>query len=122
MTGKDSLRGDGPARMPEARDGLRSGKIPRRAGLIIEAQRQEFRVHFNAETLAFTGAQLPEVTDADNPRMVFEERVTMLRDLCAATDALFEAFLKMRCSSSWESQTGNIRKWIMQNAKAMAAP
>jgi len=121
MTGKDSLRGDGPSRMPEAREAVRSGKIPRRAGLILDVQRQEFRANFNAETLAFTAAQLPEVTDADNQRMVFEERVTMLRDLCAGMDALFAAFLQVRCSSAWESQTSGIRKWIMQGGKAAVA-
>src|ERR1019366_7099513 len=41
QTGRDSLRGDGPSRMPEARDGLRSGKVPRKAGLLLHVNGQD---------------------------------------------------------------------------------
>lgn len=121
QTGKDSLRGTGPAKMPEARDALRSGKMPRKAGLLIDAQGQQFALNFNAEAFAAGSAQLPEVQDAETPRVVFEERVGLLRDLCKATDAMFEAFLKVRCSSAWEGQTSTIRRWILQSAKPIAA-
>ena len=43
QTGKDTLRGDGPSRMPEARDALRTGKLPRKAGLILDVNRQQYR-------------------------------------------------------------------------------
>ena len=81
VSGKDALRGDGPSRMPEARDALRTGKAPRRAGLVIDAQRQQFSGTFNAERFSFSGATLPEVPDADTPRVLFEERIALLRDL-----------------------------------------
>jgi hypothetical protein len=121
QTGKDGLRGDGPSRMPEARDGVRSGKVPRKCGLILEAKRQLFSFNFNAESFALNAAKLPDVEDADTPRKLFEERVTLLRDLCEGVDALFAAFLKLRCSSAWESQTSAIRKWIMSPMKVIAA-
>jgi hypothetical protein len=121
QTGKDSLRGDGPVRMPEARDGLRTGKVPRKAGLILDAKRQQFTVTLAAEDFGFSAAKLPEIEDADTPRTLFEERVSLLRDLSKSVDALYETFLKARCSSAWESQTSAIRKWIMQSAKPVAA-
>src|SRR5205085_10361957 len=34
QSGKDSLRGVGPTRMPEARDAIKSGKLPRKAGFV----------------------------------------------------------------------------------------
>ena len=64
---------------------------------------------------------LPEVEEAENPRVLFEERIALLRDFCTCIDALYETFLKLRGSSSWEGQTGAIRKWIVQPAKAVAA-
>jgi hypothetical protein len=121
QTGKDSLRGDGPTSMPEARDGLRSGKVPRKAGLILDANRQQFSFAFNSESFAFGAAKLPDVEDADTPRKLFEERIALLRDLCQATDGLFDAFLKLRCSSAWEGQAASIRKWILSPAKSVAA-
>jgi hypothetical protein len=121
ISGRDTLRGDGPTRMPEARDALRSGKVPRKLNLILESSGRQFELSLSAETLALSAAKLPDVEKADDTRVIFEERVSMIRDLCSALDALFAAFLKLRASSSWESQTTSIRKWIMHPLKAGAA-
>jgi hypothetical protein len=121
QSGHDWLRGDGAARMPEARDGLRSGKVPRKAAVVLVAGGQEFRFTFNPETFALASAKLPDVEEAENPRVLFEERITMLRDLCAAIDGLFGAFLKVRTSSAWEGQVNTIRRWILKGAKSATA-
>jgi len=81
QTGKDTIRGDGPSRSPEARDALRVGKAPRKAGLILHASSQQFDLTLNAETFGVASAKLPEVEDADTPRTLFEERIGLLRDL-----------------------------------------
>ncbi len=120
-TGKDALRGEGPDRMPEAKDALRSGKLPRKAGLVMDVNNQQFTFTFNPEALAVGSLKMPEVEDAETPRALFEERISLLRDLCKSVDALFETFLKVRTGSSWEGHTGTIRKWIAQSAKAVAA-
>ena len=121
QTGKDSLKGDGPGRMPEAMDALRSGKVPRRAGLIADINRQQYSFTLSAEPLALGGAKLPDVEEAESPRVLFEERVALLRDLCKGLDALYDTFLKVRASSAWEGYTGKVRRWITQPAKATAA-
>jgi len=120
LTGRDTLRGTGPSRMPEAKDALRTGKLPRRMGLVLDPG-QQFTLTLNAETLAITSARLPEVEDAQTPRVAFEERVTLIRDLWGAIDSLFESFLKRRSSGGWESRTTAIRKWIQQAPQAVAA-
>jgi hypothetical protein len=121
QTGRDVLKGDGPSRMPEARDALRSGKLPRKAGMIIDANRQQYSFTLNAEQLSFSGTKLPDVEEAENPRVELEERVTLMRDLCGAIDGLFETFLKLRSSSGWEGHVNGIRRWIMQPVKTAAA-
>jgi hypothetical protein len=121
LSGRDTLRGDGPTRMPEARDALRTGKLPRRAGLVLDFARQQFNLTFNAESFSITSARLPKVEEADTPRAQFEERVALMRDLWKAIDSLFEVFLKRRCSSAWESQTSAIRKWILHSPKPVVA-
>ena len=102
QTGKDSLRGEGPTRMPEALDALRSGKVPRKAGFILDANGQQYSFNFNAETFGIGSLKLPDVEEAETPRVLLEERITMLRDFCETIDNLFESFLKARGSSSWE--------------------
>jgi hypothetical protein len=118
QTGKDSLRGDGPTRMPEARDALRSGKLPRKAGIVLDASGQQFTFNLNAEALSCGSLQLPEVENPETPRVLFEERITLLRDFTKALDALYDTFLKARAGSTWEGQTSGVRRWIIQSAKA----
>jgi hypothetical protein len=121
QTGKDTLRGDGPTRMPEARDAVRTGKLPRKAGMILEQAGNQYSLTFNPETFGCNSAKLPDVEEAETPRVLFEERITLLRDLCGALDGLFATFLKHRASGAWEGQTGNLRRWILQPAKPIAA-
>jgi hypothetical protein len=120
QSGRAFLRADGVSKMPEALDALRSGKVPRRAGLVIDAGGQQFALQFGAEAFSAASLKLPEVQDADNPRVLFEERVGMLRDFCRMFDGLFDAFLKSRTSSGWEGQTGTIRKWIRHSSRNLA--
>jgi hypothetical protein len=120
QTGRDGLRGEGPSRSPEAKDGLRTGKVPRRAGLIVDAAGHQYSLTLNAEALAVGSLKMPDVEEAESPRVVFEERVAMLRDLNKSLDALFDTFLKARASSGWEGYTSGVRRWIIQAAKAAA--
>jgi len=121
QTGRDGLRGDGPGRMPEARDALRSGKVPRKAGLLLNVTKMDFSLSLNPETFGVGSAKLPEVEDAETPRVLFEERIALLRDLSKTLDGLFEAFINIRASSSWEGQISALRRWIMQPIKVAAA-
>lgn len=119
-TGRDSLRGDAPARMPEAMDALRSGKVPRKAGLIVDHRGQTFNLNLNAETMAVSSLKLPEI-EADTPRTLFEERITMLRDFSGILDGLYTAFLDVRTSGAWENQVSQIRRWILTTARPATA-
>jgi hypothetical protein len=121
QTGRDGLKGDGPSRMPEALDALRSGKVPRKAGLILDASNQQFSLTLGAEGLSVGGAKLPDVEEAESPRVLFEERITLLRDLCKVIDGLYETFLKLRAGAGWEGHTSAVRKWIHKEVKAHAA-
>jgi len=121
QTGKVSVRSTAPARMPETRHALRTGKLPRKAGLLLEAHRQEFSFTLNPESFTLSSTKLPQVEDAETPRAVFEERITLLRDLCNVLDSLFNTFLLLRASATWESQTASIRRWILQSAKPITA-
>ncbi len=121
QTGKDTLRGDGPSRMPEAKDALRSGKLPRKVGLVLDMNGQQFALTLGGDSLAIGGAKLPDVEEAESPRVLFEERIALLRDLCKLVDGLYETFLKLRTSGGWESQAGVIRRWIVKLEKAAAA-
>ena len=121
QSGRAFLRATGPARMPEARDALRTGKLPRKAGIIVEANGTQFSLTLNAETLAISTVRLPDIEEAETPRVVFEERIALLRELSKALDGLFETFLQLRAGGSWEGQTAQLRRWMLQGNKPIAA-
>ena len=120
QTGKDTLTATGPTRMPEAIDALRTGKAPRKAGLIVDCAAGQFNLTLTGESLAISSLKLPEVEKADTARTLFEERITLLRDFNNCVDAMYSAFLTARVSG-WETTTGNIRKWIATGVKANTA-
>jgi hypothetical protein len=121
QTGRDGLRGDAPGRMPEARDAARSGKVPRKVGLLLNVNGADYSLTLNGESFAVGGGKLPEVEDAETPRVLFEERIGLLRDLCAAIDGLFGTFLKVRATAGWDEQVTTLRHWIQQTTPRVHA-
>lgn len=113
-TGRDSMRGDGVARMPEVIDALRTGKVPRRAGMQLESAGRQFAFTLGAESFAVSALKLPEIEEAESPRVLVEERIALLREFSRSLDALFGAFLEARSASGWESRTQQIRRRIVQ--------
>ena len=120
QTGRDTLKADGPSRMREAADALQSGKVPRKAGIVMDAEGMQFKFNLTAETLAVSGLKLPDVEEAETPRVLFEERVAMLRGFCKSMDGMFDAFLKVRAGSSWEGHTSTMRRWISRSGRRAA--
>lgn len=88
---------------------------------MLVLNRQQYELKLSAEDFAFASTRLPEVEDADSPRVLFEERITLLRDLLEGWDALFATFLKIRCSTDWEGQKATIRKWITAGTQTPSA-
>lgn len=121
QSGRDSLRGTGVTKMPEAIDALKSGKVPRKAGLIIDCSGMQYNLNLAGESLAIGTLKLPEVEEAETPRVLFEERIAMLREFNKMMDGLFTAFMTLRGSSAWEGQTSGIRKWIARSTRPAPA-
>ncbi|CAN5715686.1 hypothetical protein BH09PLA1_BH09PLA1_35430 [soil metagenome] len=122
QSGRAFLRGDSVTKMPEAIDGLRTGKVPRRVGVTLASTGAQYTLTLAAETLSFGALKLPDVEEAENPRVLFEERIGLIRDFCKSIDELFAQFLKLRTSSTWESHVGAIRKWIQRSGRQTATP
>jgi hypothetical protein len=121
QSGRAFLRGDSVTKMAEALDALRTGKVPRKVGITIESTGAQYSLTLAAESLSIGTLKLPDVEEAENPRVLFEERIGLLRDFCRVIDDLFGQFLKLRTSGSWENHVGTMRKWIQRSAKPQAA-
>jgi hypothetical protein len=110
-TGRDSLTDAGPTRLPEAFRALQSGKLPRKAGLAIVRQGQEYELTLQAETLAVSGLALPKVEGAAGHELKVG-RVEALRHLVETLDLLYDAFGRRRTGPDWNGDLGRIRNWL----------
>jgi hypothetical protein len=117
VTGKLSLRGDGPTRLPEAREALGEGKWPRKIGLIAADGEHQWETALQADRWVVSSASLPQIDDAASPRELVEQRLLLVQRLADTLDALLESFVTLRTSSNWESVRQEIRGWIRRRRR-----
>lgn len=110
--GKQTLRGDGPTRLAEAGEALRTGKWPRKVGMILSDGESQWELAFQADKLIITAAVLPAIEDAQTPREVIEARVLLIRRLATTLDSLYAMFLQQRVTGGWPATRATIRSWI----------
>jgi hypothetical protein len=112
-TGRDSLTDDSPTRLPEAFRALQSGKLPRKAGLIIVRHGAQYELTLQAETLAVSGALIPKPEDgklASNEVAI--ARIDSLRHLTETLDLLFDSYRRRRAGAGWFKEVSRIRRWL----------
>lgn len=112
--GKQTLRGDGPTRLQEAGDALRTGKWPRKAGLLLTDGEYHFELTLQADQLSVSAAALPEIEEAQHPRELLEGRLDRTLHLAALLDGMYTQFLKLRSSDQWPNVRKQIRSWIAE--------
>ena len=110
--GKEVITSDGPTRLPESRRAIQSGKLPRKCGLIVSRQDQQYEFSLQAETFNLSAGLLPKIETNGNPRAYFEERVEQLRHLTETIDLLFRVFLSLRVSSDWPDTLAKMQTWL----------
>lgn len=110
--GKQTLKGDGPTRLAEATEALRTGKWPRKAGLTISDGESQWSLTWQADKTQASAVQLPDVEEAQSPREVVDMRLQNLRKLLELLDGIYQTFLETRTSGSWPAHRGEISKWI----------
>jgi hypothetical protein len=112
-TGRDSLTDDAPTRLPEAFKALQSGKLPRKAGLILVRHAAQYEFTLQAETLAVSGAALPKPEEVGlSSHDVKSARVDSLRHLTETLDLLFDTYLRRRASKAWTKEVDRIKRWL----------
>lgn len=109
-SGKAGLRFERPTEMAEARDALMSGKVVRKAAIVLGFEGGLYSLSLNADDLSVSGLKLPEVPDAASPRVLFEERIGLLRSFAATLDGLFTAFIDLRVTSDWHQLVDRFRE------------
>ncbi len=115
--GKQTLRCDKPTSLAEADDALKTGKWPRKIGLIISDGEHQFDLTLGGDTLNISSALLPDITEAQTPREVIEQRLALAGSLSFALDQLYNAFLKQRTATGWSAKREIISRWIRERSQ-----
>lgn len=110
--GKQTLRCDKPTSLAEADDALKTGKWPRKMGLIVSDGEYSWDLTLQGDTLNIGSALLPDAEDAQTPREIIEQRLQLVGTLAFALDSVYETFIKQRTATGWPSKREAISKWI----------
>jgi hypothetical protein len=115
VSGKETISAEAPASLPEAAQAIRSGKLPRKAGIILVRLGVQYELVLQAETFAVSGAKIHTDETAEG-RGAMEDRVESLRELNQTLDLLFHAFCERRVAKTWSRDLERIRAWLSGNA------
>ena len=111
QTGSETINHEGPTRLPEAKQAIRCGKLPRKMGMTIVRHQYQYELTLHAETLAIGAAKLPNPSE-ENARARQEERISQLRHLLETTDLLYNAYCDVRLSSAWPDTLKAMQRWL----------
>jgi hypothetical protein len=119
-SGKETITAEGPSRLPEAAQAIRSGKLPRKAGLILVRCGEQYEFVLQAETFAVSGARIriEEAAEESGPReaAAVEDRIESLRGFQETIDLLFRAFCTRRIGKNWAGELDQMRRWLKGDA------
>ncbi len=110
-SGKGTITAEGPTNLPEAMQAIRSGKLPRKAGLTLVRQGEQYDVTLQAESFAVSGAKI-HVEEKVDGRGAVEDRIDSLRGLNDTVVLLFQAFCSLRVSKRWPHTLSQLRRWL----------
>ena len=119
QTGADAFSHEGPARLPEARRAIQSGKLPRKCGLTVVRHDQQYEFTLHAETLAVGAAKLPPPPeDVTDTRAKLDARVDAVRSLVETLDQLYSCFLSRRLGREWADELRGMQGWLSRKERA----
>jgi hypothetical protein len=97
-----TVRGMAPADGSEAREAVRSQKLPVRARIVLQSNERDFATALVAPRFGIAGAKVPAVLTQDASEG-FVERMHLVEQLFSVLDALYRAFLFERLSDNWKN-------------------
>jgi hypothetical protein len=110
-SGKGTIAAEDPTGLPEAAQAVRSGKLPRKAGLILVRHGEQYELTLQAETFSVSGAKIVIDEDAEG-RGILEDRIEGLRGMRETLDLLFQTFCERRVGEPWSEDLKAIRSWM----------
>lgn len=116
--GKESISAESPVALPEAMLAIGMGKLPRKAGLTLVREDQQFDFTLQAETFSIGSAKISQIGNDDAIRDSID-RIESIRQLSETVDLLFEAFCEKRIGKKWNAEQKKITDWLRSDQPKM---
>ena len=113
-SGKETIAAESPVHLPEAAQAIRTGKLPRKAGLILVRHGEEYELTLQAETFTISGAKIrtEDAKEATDGQGILERRLESVRGLHETVALLFDAFCEQRIGKDWPGELNHMRRWL----------
>ena len=118
--GKETISSDSPVTLPEAQLAIQMGKLPRKAGLTLVRNNEQFDFALQAETLSFGSARIRQIGNDTDVRDDID-CVESVRELSETLDLLFGVFCSVRFTGKWPIEMGKMKKWLQSDQVAQKA-
>jgi hypothetical protein len=117
-SGKETITAESPVQLPEAAQAIRTGKLPRKAGLILVRHGVQYELTLQAETFTISGAKIrmEDTEEAPEGQGVQEQRIESVRELHETIALLFHAFCAQRIGKNWPGELEHLRRWLKTDA------
>ncbi len=108
-SGKETITAESPVKLPEAMQAIQHGKLPRKTGMVLVRDGQQFDLTLQAETFGISGAKIILDEDAEFDQ---DDRIEAVRTLCDTIDGLFHTFCDRRTAKVWSQDLRAIQDWL----------
>ena len=119
--GKESISSESPVTLPEAMLAVQMGKLPRKAGLTLVRNNEQFDLALQAETFSIGSARIKQVGGESEPHDDID-RVESIRQLAETLDLLFDLFCTARFCGGWKKELKKIQSWLQVDQREAAKP
>ena len=117
--GKESISSESPVALPEAAIAIRMGKLPRKAGLTLIRDGEQYDFNLQAETFVLNSAKISRPGDSSTEIRDTLDRIESVRRMAETLDLLFEVFCEKRIGNAWNRESKKLSQWL-QNDNAVA--
>jgi hypothetical protein len=123
-SGKETIIAEAPVRLPEAAQAIRSGKLPRKSGLVLVRHGEQYDLVLQAETFSVSGAKIraAETEETVEGHGILEDRIESFRGFQETLDLLFRAFCERRIGKNWSGELEKMRRWLKTDASKTRKP
>lgn len=115
--GKESISSESPVALPEAAMAIRMGKLPRKAGLMLIRNGEQYDFNLQSETFGVGAGRISNPGGINDGPKELTDRIESIRQMADTLDFLFEQFCIQRIGKAWHKESKQLTEWLQSETK-----